>query len=270
MARTVLISVLVLAALQSLSGERNTATEQKIKSIVREMENCDISRVVIEAEEFIEQQKTVSMTPDSASARDRFLSPDVFLDGGIVPGKTFMGPALSTVVDFLQLSKVTHEFEQSLFGAATCTFCKASFLFLQYYIDKKKELEEIKENAKMLCQGVVMMLSQEVCAGLVDNFTPDLYQVLTRTNQSPENICGFMFGEACDNPHNPSHDWDILLPPPTRDLFRPARRRRREADSPLLILHVSDTHWDPLYKEGTLADCKDFLCCREESGQVSG
>ena len=36
----------------------------------------------------------------------------------------------------------------------------------------------------------------------------------------------------------------------------------------LKILHISDTHWDPLYKEGTLAACKDFLCCREESGEA--
>ena len=265
----VLSSLLILASLSSLSGsEKSDDDEQKIKNIVKEMENCDIERVVLEAEEFIEQQKSLSLSTSDSPRAPRFLSPDVFIDGGIVPGKTYMGPALSTVVDFLQLSKVTHEFEQSLFGAATCTFCKASFLFLQYYLDKNMALEEVKENAKMLCQGVTMMLSHEVCTGLIDNFTPDLHQVLTRTSQSPENICGFMFGEACDNPHNPQHDWDIRLPPPTKEVFKTPRRRRRDANSPLVILHISDTHWDPLYKEGTLADCKDFLCCREESGQV--
>ena len=51
---------------------------------------------------FPKQQPQPAQLAASASARDRFLSPDVFLDGGIVPGKTFMGPALSTVVDFLR------------------------------------------------------------------------------------------------------------------------------------------------------------------------
>ena len=263
-------SILILAAFQHLSGTKTGDNEQKINQIIKEMENCDINRVVIEAEEFIEQQKTASASrEESPRASDRFLSADTFIDGGIVPGKTYMGPALSTVVDFLQLSKVTHEFEQSLFGAATCTFCKASFLFLQYYLDKNMEVEKIRENAKMLCRGIGGMVRHHVCTGLIDSFLPDLHEVMIRTNQSPENICGFMFGEACDNPDNPHHEWDILLPSPTKDVFKTARRRRREADKPLLILHVSDTHWDPLYREGALADCQDFLCCREESGQVS-
>ena len=86
----VLSSLLILASLSSLSGsEKSDDDEQKIKNIVKEMENCDIKRVVIEAEEFIEQQKSLSLsTSDSPRASDRFLSPDVFIDGGIVPGKT--------------------------------------------------------------------------------------------------------------------------------------------------------------------------------------
>ena len=40
------------------------------------------------------------------------------------------------MVSVLQLSKVFYEFENSLFGAASCTFCKAGFMFLQYYLDR--------------------------------------------------------------------------------------------------------------------------------------
>ena len=72
--------------------------------------------------------------PDSEAqdpASDRMFSPEMLLEGGPGPGQTYMGPALATIVDFFQLGKVTHEFENSLFGAATCTFCKAAFLFLQ-------------------------------------------------------------------------------------------------------------------------------------------
>ena len=72
--------------------------------------------------------------PDSEAqdlASDRMFSPEMLLEGGPGPGQTYMGPALATIVDFFQLGKVTHEFENSLFGAATCTFCTAAFLFLQ-------------------------------------------------------------------------------------------------------------------------------------------
>lgn len=31
-------------------------------------------------------------------------------------------------------------------------------------------------------------------------------------------------------------------------------------------VHISDPHLDMLYKEGTLANCKSYLCCREVDG----
>ena len=68
------------------------------------------------------------------------------------------------------------------------------------------------------------------------------------------------------------------MPPPSRKavhfkktakLISPGVRvRRHDPHQTLTILHITDTHWDPLYKEGTLANCEDFLCCREDSGEV--
>ena len=46
----------------------------------------------------------------------------------------------------------------------------------------------------------------QVCTGLIGSFGPDVYMVMKSTNQAPENICGFMFGEACDNPVSQSKE----------------------------------------------------------------
>lgn len=32
---------------------------------------------------------------------------------------------------------------------------------------------------------------------------------------------------------------------------------------PLTIVHITDTHTDPLYAAGSLADCAEPVCCRE-------
>ena len=32
---------------------------------------------------------------------------------------------------------------------------------------------------------------------------------------------------------------------------------------------MADLHWDPEYLEGSLANCKDPLCCRASSGTVT-
>ena len=246
--------------------------ELKSRRIINKMKECDAKEAAMDAVNYIENVKKAT-TVDVAS--DRFFGPETILDGGMSPGDTYMGPALETVVNFLELGKVTHEFENSLFGAATCTFCKAAFLFLQYYLDRKADFHEVISDTKMLCGGLVF-LSSHVCHGLVDSFGRDVFMVMKSTKQSPENICGFMFGEACNNPNNPKHEWKPLLPPASvknkiiqKKPIRGTSSRSRRHDEILTILHISDTHWDPFYKEGSLAACDDFLCCREESGLVS-
>lgn len=34
----------------------------------------------------------------------------------------------------------------------------------------------------------------------------------------------------------------------------------------LRVLHLSDTHLDPYYQEGSNADCKELMCCRMTDG----
>ena len=88
-----------------------------------------------------------------------------------------MGSSLSSLISVMQLGKVAYEFEHSLFAAASCTFCKASFMFMQYYLDRGLSLEEMKEDAKMICHGV-SLVSKTVCRGLVDVFAFDVVHVL--------------------------------------------------------------------------------------------
>ena len=111
------------------NGNSNSKAE-----VIKRMEACDPQKAAIEAVEYVTELKSAQSRPESQAqdpASDRMFSPEMLLEGGPGPGQTYMGPALATIVDFFQLGKVTHEFENSLFGAATCTFCKAAFLFLQ-------------------------------------------------------------------------------------------------------------------------------------------
>ena len=90
---------------------------------------------------------------------------------------TLMGSSLSSLISVMQLGKVAFEFEHSMFAAASCTFCKASFMFMQYYLDRGLSLEEMKEDAKMICVGF-HLVSKIVCRGLVDAFAFDVVHVL--------------------------------------------------------------------------------------------
>jgi len=133
---------------------------------------------------------------------------------------------------------------------------------MQYYLDRGLSLEEMKEDAKMICVGF-HLVSKIVCRGLVDAFAFDVVHVLRTSDQSAEEMCGFMFGEGCGNPTIAQHEWKLNLPP-NASLLNPHVANLKS--KPLTVLHLSDTHWDPDYLEGAMADCGDPLCCRRESG----
>ena len=132
------------------------AASVKEDEIIRNMKNVDAKKAAVEAIEHLQHMKKAS-----SRRGGRFFGPQTIIDGGLTPGQTYMGSSLSTMVEFFQLDKVQFEFENSLFGAATCTFCKAAFLFLQYYLDQSLSMHDAIQDAKMVCTGVVL-LSPEV------------------------------------------------------------------------------------------------------------
>ena len=46
------------------------------------------------------------------------------------------------------------------------------------------------------------MIPRRMCVGLMDSFGPEVYYVVKNLDQSPEEMCGFMFGEACNKPYS--------------------------------------------------------------------
>jgi len=236
------------------------STEQE--KLIEKVRNLDLEKVVSEAHIYISHLNNGSVAND----RNFILDP---LDPSIrsVPGSTFMGPGLSSMVSLLQMGKVAYEVENSVFGAATCTFCKAGFMFLKFYLDGGKSIHEVITDARTMCRGIVAV-SYRVCKGLVDLFSPEILTVVKLSKQTPEEMCGFMFSEACSNPALSVHEWRMMIPP----VIKPRIVHRTDMFSKersLKILHVTDTHFDHLYKEGSNAACDDPMCCREESGFVT-
>ena len=104
------------------------------------------------------------------------------------------------------------------------------------------------------------IVTPAMCTGLIKLFGPEVYTVVKNVNQSPEEMCGFMFGDACNNPYSPTHEWEVLLPPVPKP--GPVEVSYPPSGDTFKVLHLSDTHFDPEYAEGSNANCNEPLCCR--------
>ncbi|RWS19769.1 sphingomyelin phosphodiesterase-like protein, partial [Leptotrombidium deliense] len=78
-------------------------------------------------------------------------------------------------------------------------------------------------------------------------------------------MCGVIMGKQCSR-HPPSiyETWTVPLP-----------GLKKKVDytgdmSDLKILHLTDLHYDPLYKPGALTTCDDKFCCRASSVHGTG
>lgn len=91
---------------------------------------------------------------------------------------------------------------------------------------------------------------------------------MERITLSPDEICSFVIGDACDDVYNPYHEWEVDFPPVPKPDPKSLPLPNEDAPS-FKVLHLSDTHYDPWYSEGSNADCNEPLCCRLTSGKPS-
>ncbi|CAH1801877.1 unnamed protein product [Owenia fusiformis] len=104
------------------------------------------------------------------------------------------------------------------------------------------------------------LYSDRVCKLAVATFKEWVLTVADLAFLSPAYICGTLFGDSCAHAYDPSIMWNISIAGNKPPVVPPKTPKK---GSPMLrILHISDIHVDPLYMEGSDAECGEPLCCR--------
>lgn len=135
---------------------------------------------------------------------------------------------------------------------------------LQHYVDSGKSSDEIINAATKLCMSLKLD-SRRVCEGIIDSMAEEVIYVLARLILTADEICGFVIGDVCGTPYHPYHDWEVPLPPIPKPAVNPGVPTGGGV-APIKVLHLSDTHFDPYYAEGSNAACNEPLCCRITDG----
>lgn len=178
------------------------------------------------------------------------------------------GRHLPRIVDkalrLFNLKQVVQEVETSVMSKVSCTACKAGVGLLQHYIRVGKTRDDIVKITYQFCVSLNIQPAR-VCEGITELFGGEVVYVLKRLTLSAEEICSFVIGDACGDVYNPYHEWEVIFPPVPKPVVTPLVAPTPGAPT-FKVLHLSDTHFDPYYQEGTNADCKEPLCCRLTNG----
>ncbi|XP_051164735.1 sphingomyelin phosphodiesterase isoform X1 [Leptopilina boulardi] len=182
---------------------------------------------------------------------------------------TQQGGHLSLFVDkavkLLDLRQVMIEVETSVMSKVSCSACKVGAGLLQHYIKSGKSDNEILQNIYQFCTYFKIQ-KPRVCSGVTDLFGGEVIYVLKQIDLGPAQICSFVIGDACEDTYNPQHDWEVAFPPVKKPPIQPPIPPKEGAPM-FKVLHISDTHYDPYYMEGSNAECNEPLCCRYTNGR---
>ncbi|XP_054737403.1 sphingomyelin phosphodiesterase isoform X2 [Anastrepha obliqua] len=176
-------------------------------------------------------------------------------------------PFVDKALKLFNLKQVAFEIENSVMSKVSCTACKAGAGLLQHYIRAGKTETEIIKLIYEFCVNLNIQ-SSRVCEGVSTLFGSEVIYVLQRVNLGPDEICSFVIGDACGDVYNPYHEWEVIFPPVPKPLVTELDMPK-EAAPFFKVLHISDTHYDPHYVEGSNANCNEPLCCRLSSGRPS-
>lgn len=66
------------------------------------------------------------------------------------------------------------------------------------------------------------------------------------------------------NGKSANENWEITMPSTPKPKLKDNELPKENAPT-FKVLHLTDTHFDPLYTEGANAVCKQPICCRDTS-----
>ncbi|KAM9437444.1 sphingomyelin phosphodiesterase isoform 3-T8 [Salvelinus alpinus] len=145
----------------------------------------------------------------------------------------------------------------------TCPVCKVLFTILDIALLSDVNEERVARAVGEAC--IRLHLAEErVCRQITELFRDDFISALQQSLLWPSEACALLVGRSCGR-FDIYAPWNVTLPRIPKPPVTPPTPPKPGAPQSR-VLFLTDIHWDQEYAVGSSADCKDPLCCRNESG----
>ncbi|XP_072230909.1 sphingomyelin phosphodiesterase [Leuresthes tenuis] len=148
----------------------------------------------------------------------------------------------------------------------SCPLCKALFTILDIALLSDTNEERVAYAVGEACVRL-HLADEQVCREITELFRDDFIRALQESLLWPTEACALLVGPSCGK-FDLFAPWNITLPKdPKPPVTPPSPPKPGSPQSRVLFL--TDIHWDKEYEAGSVADCKEPLCCRKDSGSPS-
>ncbi|XP_035828045.1 sphingomyelin phosphodiesterase, partial [Aplysia californica] len=204
-----------------------------------------------------ESKSKLKQKPSSGNSRERV--------SGVTP---FSQDAMTSY-----LSR-KREWEDPSFDVS-CFVCELTVGTIQKLLSNSTNWDIIEEEVVKICI-LFKVEDARVCRMVVKQFQEEVHYVFGHLVLSPSELCGTVLGTSCSTPYNPGEMWNVTLPTTPKPTPQPPTPPKPKSPT-LRFLQITDMHLDFLYKAGSVIDCGEPVCCRDNdvtpslrSGKVYG
>ncbi|XP_049773538.1 sphingomyelin phosphodiesterase-like isoform X5 [Schistocerca cancellata] len=149
----------------------------------------------------------------------------------------------------------------------TCVLCDVIVnAFMEYYKNgkSKDELEALVVDACV----TLNIETEEVCSGVIgSNVDTVVYIVDNKPTLTAKQICSVLLQDLDCAETDPSYEWTVDIDLGEKPQYVPPSDPVE--GEVFTVLHISDTHHDPMYLPGGTAVCDEPVCCRSDQGQAT-
>ncbi|XP_077361773.1 sphingomyelin phosphodiesterase [Festucalex cinctus] len=144
----------------------------------------------------------------------------------------------------------------------SCRACQVLFTILDVALLSDINEERVARAVGEACIRL-HLADEQVCRDITELFRDDFIRALQESLLWPSEACGLLVGPPCGK-FDIYASWNITLPkdpkPPVTPPVPP-----KPGSPKSRVLFLTDIHWDNEYATGSAADCKEPLCCRNDS-----
>lgn len=174
-----------------------------------------------------------------------------------------------------------HLVQNMTFQSRECMMCKFSVSLVNYALRTKRGADQVNRFANSFC-NIAHIESPLVCSNITRLFNHEIIKVLSNALITPNQVCGYISNNTCGHYNDPMGDWEVDLNASTSlnqeelERLKSVHQRQlvannRAQNQTYRVIHISDTHIDIKYKEGSIVNCEEPLCCRaNSSGPIDG
>lgn len=138
---------------------------------------------------------------------------------------------------------------------------------MQYNDTTNSDMDQLSRVALDLVSFLERKQSIKVFPDLMANFLPTINYILRNSSRiDADRICSIWFQhKSCGESEQVLNEFPVNYPIP-QPLSESKGAQPPSGEDPLVVVHLSDFHFDPYYMPGSNAVCDEEVCCRANQG----